>query len=120
MGGLLRETETTLPTDRPRPPVQTYRGDAHTWTLAHELAERIRALAARQRATLFIVKLAAFQVLLHRLTGQDEIILGTATAGRNRPEWEDVVGYCLNQVPLRVVARVSSAIPSISVLFTNR
>ena len=92
----------SLPTDRPRPPIQTYNGDAHTWTLSPALTHRLRALVERQKTTPFILQLAAFQVLLHRLTGQDEIILGTATAGRSRPEWEDLVGYCLNQLPLRV------------------
>ena len=80
-----------LPTARPRPRVQTYDGDAHTWPLPQELNERLRSLAVR-KTTLFGLLLAAYQVLLHRLAGQEEIVLGTATAGRSRTEWEDLVG----------------------------
>jgi amino acid adenylation domain-containing protein len=63
--------------------------------------ERIRALAGREKTTPFTVLLAAYFVFLRRYTGQDDLVLGTATAGRSRPEWESVVGYFLNQVPLR-------------------
>ena len=90
-----------LPTDRTRPPVQTYRGDARTWPLDPSLVDRLRALGRSERTTLFAVILAAFQVLLARYTGLRDLLVGTATAGRGRPEWEGVVGYFLNQVPLR-------------------
>lgn len=95
-----------LPTDHPRPAVQTYRGKAHNWTPDPAVVERVRALAAQQSATLFSVFLAAFQVLLRRYTGQEDIIIGTATADRGRSEWERVVGYFVNQVALR--ARITS------------
>lgn len=98
-----------LPTDRPRPPVMTYRGAAHDWTFDPALVHRLRQLAREQGVTLFTVLLAAFQVLLHRCTGQDDLIVGTTTAGRDRPEWERVVGYFLNQLPLR--ADLSGAPP---------
>ena len=98
-----------LPTARPRPRVQTYDGDAHTWPLPQELNERLRSLAARRKTTLFGLLLAAYQVLLHRLAGQEEIVLGTATAGRSRTEWEDLVGYFLNLLPLR--SRFDPAVP---------
>ncbi len=90
-----------LPTDWPRPPQQTYNGTAHSWTLKPEVVQQIRALATQQSATPFSLLLAVFQLLLHRLSGQDDILVGTAVAGRDRPEWERVVGYFLNQVVFR-------------------
>src|SRR5262249_4533825 len=84
-----------------RPPVQTYRGANHEWRPDPAVVERLRGLAKRERTSLFTVMLAAYQALLHRYTGQDDLIVGTTTAGRGRPEWENVVGYFLNQVPLR-------------------
>ncbi len=91
-----------LPADRPRPKVQTYRGSAVSCPIDPEQFARLRDLAAREKTTLFVVLLSAFLVLLRRYTGQDDLVVGTATAGRGRPEWERVVGYFLNQVPLRV------------------
>jgi amino acid adenylation domain-containing protein len=91
-----------LPTDRPRPKVQTYDGSAVSFPLEAAQCARLRELAASERTTLFTVILSAFAVFLRRYTGQDDLVIGTATAGRSRPEWERVVGYFLNQVPLRV------------------
>ncbi len=88
--------------DRRRPAVQTFRGLAHSWTPDPAVMRGFRDLAGAEKTTPFTALLAAFQVLLHRYTGQSDIILGTATAGRDRPEWERVVGYFLNQVALRV------------------
>jgi amino acid adenylation domain-containing protein len=97
-----------LPADRPRPKVQTYRGDAVSCSIEPVQLARLRDLAARENATLFTVFFSAALVLLRRYTGQDDLVIGTATAGRNRPEWERVVGYFLNQVPLRVRVDVHS------------
>lgn len=90
-----------LPTRQPRPPVQTYNGAAYTWTLPPELVQQVRTLAGAHRTTPFMTLLAAFQLLLHRLSGQDDILIGSVVAGRDRPEWERVVGYFLNQVVFR-------------------
>ncbi len=90
-----------LPTDRPRPPVQTYRGAAHTFRLNPELMRRLKALSKDQNATLYMTLLAAFQVLLHRYTGQLEILVGSPTSGRNRGWLAGVVGYLVNPVALR-------------------
>ena len=87
--------------DRRRPAVQTFRGRAHSWTPDPSVMGRFRDLARAEKTTPFTALLAAFQVLLHRYTGQSGFLLGTATAGRGRPEWERVVGYFLNQVALR-------------------
>src|SRR5262249_19830205 len=71
-----------LPTDRPGPQQQTYNGTAHSWTLKPEVVQRLRALAVEQSATPFALLLSVFQLLLHRLSGQDDILVGTAVAGR--------------------------------------
>jgi amino acid adenylation domain-containing protein len=97
-----------LPADRPRPKVQTYRGSEVSCPVDSEQFARLRDLAAREKTTLFTVLLAAFAVLLRRYTGQDDLVIGTATAGRNRPEWERVVGYFVNQLPLRLMVNVRS------------
>jgi hypothetical protein len=82
-----------LPTDRPRPPVQTFRGASKTFTLNAELTQQIKELARAEGATLFMALLAAFQVLLHRLTNQANVLVGTAMSGRSRAEFEGIVGY---------------------------
>ncbi len=90
-----------LPTDRQRPPVQTANGANFAFTVPMETAEQLRAFARRQGATLFMVMLAAFQALLHRYTGQDDICVGSPIANRNRPEVENLIGFFLNTLVLR-------------------
>jgi len=90
-----------LPTDRPRPAVQTYRGAAHTLTIPGDLADQIRQLSRREGATLFMVLLAAFKVLLHRYSGQNDILVGTPIANRDRAELESLIGFFLNTLVLR-------------------
>jgi amino acid adenylation domain-containing protein len=89
-----------LPTDRPRPPVQTYRGGARTMELPVDLADGARALAADRGATLFMVLLAAFQAQLSRTGGQEDLAVGSPSAGR-AAELSGVVGYFVNPVTLR-------------------
>jgi amino acid adenylation domain-containing protein len=90
-----------LPTTRPRPAAQTFNGSSFMFSIDDELARGIQALARDHRTTPYVVALAAFGVLLHRLSGQDDILIGTPTAGRSRPEFADVVGYFVNPVVLR-------------------
>ncbi len=90
-----------LPTDRPRPPVQTYRGASHRFTLDESLARRLRALARAANVTLYTVLLAAFQLLLARYSNQEDVLVGTPALGRNRAELEQVIGYLANPVVLR-------------------
>src|SRR5581483_6846318 len=71
-----------LPTDRPRPPVQSYRGARRALTLPKALADDLAQFSRREGVTLFMTLLAAFKVLLHRYTGQDDIVVGSPTAGR--------------------------------------
>ena len=90
-----------LPTDRPHPPVQSYRGSMRPFALSRHLTDAIKALSQREGVTLFAFLLAAFGALLYRYTGQDDILIGTATAGRKRPEIQGVMGYFLNALVLR-------------------
>ncbi len=90
-----------LPTDRPRPPLQTYRGAAHSFRLNPELTRRLEVLSKDQNATLYMTLLAAFQVLLYRYTGQQEILVGSPTSGRNRVWLAGLIGYLVNPVALR-------------------
>ncbi len=106
-----------LPTDRPRPAVQTYRGGSLQMPLDREVTDRLQAYAANRGATPFMVLLAAFQALLHRYTGQEDLVVGTPMAGRSgAPGFDRVVGYFTNLVPLR--ARFS-ADPSFDDLFAE-
>jgi amino acid adenylation domain-containing protein len=93
-----------LPTDRPRPAIQTFRGAHLPFALGGELSEALRALGRREGATLFMTLLAGFQVLLSRYTGQDDIVVGTPIAGRTRAEVEGLIGFFVNTLVVRVRA----------------
>ncbi|MEO6809941.1 MAG: amino acid adenylation domain-containing protein [Isosphaeraceae bacterium] len=90
-----------LPTDRPRPAVRTARGALRTFTLSANLSEGLRALSRREGATPFMTLLAAFQVLLHRYSGQEDFAVGSPIANRNRAETEGLIGYFVNMLALR-------------------
>jgi amino acid adenylation domain-containing protein len=98
----LREvTVLDLPTDHPRPPVQTFTGAAHEMRLPRDVVEGLKSLGRSEHATLFQTLLAAFQALLHRYTGQDDIVVGTPIAGRTRVEVEQLIGFFVNMLVLR-------------------
>jgi len=90
-----------LPTDRPRPQVPTYQGASYDFHLDDELSRRLKALAKAQGATLYMVLLAAFQVILHYHTGQEDLLVGSPMLGRSRAEFEGIVGLFTNPVILR-------------------
>jgi hypothetical protein len=90
-----------LPTDRPRPPIQTFRGTQHDFTLNDELARRLKALAKAEGATLYMVLLAAFEVMLYYHTGQEDILVASPMVGRSRAEFAGIVGFFANPVVLR-------------------
>jgi len=90
-----------LPTDRPRPPRFTQRGAAVSYRISPELTRRLKTLASSEGVTLYTVLLSAFQVLLGRHSGQDDFVIGSPFAGRSRPEFERIVGYFINMLPLR-------------------
>lgn len=90
-----------LPSDHPRPPVQTYRGALQTWEIPQALSQKLERLGHQEGATPFMTLLAAFKVLLFRLTGQADVVVGTPIAGRNRPEFESLIGFFVNNLVLR-------------------
>lgn len=90
-----------LPTDYPRPPVQTYHGASYYFELTTELSQKLKELARVEGVTLYMFLLAAFLVLLYRYTGQEDILVGSPAAGRNWTEFAGVVGYFVNQIVLR-------------------
>ena len=90
-----------LLTDRPRPPIQTYNGAVYHFKLSRKLTEELKTLAQEEGATLYMVLLAAFQILLSRYTGQEDILVGSPTFGRSKPEFVPIVGYFVDQVVIR-------------------
>ncbi len=90
-----------MPTDHPRPAVQTFRGTIQSRVLPSKLGESLTQLGARHGATLFMVSLAAFKALLHRYTQQEDIVIGSPIAGRNRVETEALIGFFVNTLLLR-------------------
>lgn len=90
-----------LPTDRPRPSMQTWRGATEMFSLPPDLAEQVRALSRSEGVTLFMTFLAAYQTLLRRYTGQEDISVGTAIANRNRREIEGLIGFFVNTLVMR-------------------
>ncbi|CAG6397095.1 amino acid adenylation domain-containing protein [Streptomyces cocklensis] len=90
-----------LPADRPRPAVQGFNGGSVPIDLPPALVRELAALAARHGATPYMALLAVFHILLHRLTGQDDIVVGVPTALRGRAEVEPLIGYFVNTLPIR-------------------
>jgi amino acid adenylation domain-containing protein len=90
-----------LPTDRPRPPALSYKGAEQTLELSAELTGRLKSLSRSEGATLFMTLLATFDALLHRYTGQEDIVVGTPIAGRNRREVEGLIGFFVNTLVMR-------------------
>ncbi len=91
-----------LPTDRPRPPVQTARGGSQPVELTAAASAGVRELGRQEGATPFMVLLAAFAVLLHRHSRQDDLVVGVPVANRDRPEIERLIGFFVNTLALRV------------------
>ncbi|MGH8241032.1 MAG: condensation domain-containing protein, partial [Steroidobacteraceae bacterium] len=99
------ETQLELPTDRPRPAVQSYRGATVTMMLDAQLSTKLRALARRHEVTLFMVLYAAWAILLSRLSGQEDVLIGSPIANRQRPETEGLIGVFVNTLVLRATVR---------------
>ncbi|WP_208344456.1 non-ribosomal peptide synthetase, partial [Aetokthonos hydrillicola] len=91
-----------LPTDYPRPPVQTNRAGTQSLLIPKALSESITAISRQEGVTLFMTMLAAFGSLLYRYTGQEGVSIGTPIAGRNRVEIEELIGFFVNTVVLRI------------------
>ena len=90
-----------LPTDRPRPSRQSFRGSSQSLEFSRELTDRLKALSQKQGVTLFMTLLAAFQALLYRYTGQEDIVVGSPIANRTRTEVEGLIGFFVNTLVLR-------------------
>ncbi len=94
-----------LPSDRPRPPHQTFHGATHAFAIAPDLTMQLRALSRQQSATLFVTLLAAFKVLLMRYSRQNDIVVGLPIANRTHRELEPLVGFFVNTLALRTDLR---------------
>ncbi|NES79687.1 MULTISPECIES: non-ribosomal peptide synthetase [Okeania] len=90
-----------LPVDKPRPKIQTYNGASYYFQLPENLTKEIREVAKREGVTLYMMLLATFQVLLHRYTGQEDILVGSPTSGRTRYEFTNIVGYFVDPMVMR-------------------
>jgi non-ribosomal peptide synthetase component F len=99
LGGALPVLRLTA--DRPHPAEQRYRGARHQAAIPAELLEPLKELCRQEGVTLFMLLLASFQVLLYRHTRQDDIVVGTPIANRNRVETEGLIGFLVNQLVMR-------------------
>jgi amino acid adenylation domain-containing protein len=90
-----------LPADHSRPAVQTFRGARHSVALSEQETKAVKELSRREGVTLFMTLLAAFKILLCRHTGQENVVVGSTIAGRNRPEIEGLIGFFINALVLR-------------------
>ncbi|MCC6698260.1 MAG: amino acid adenylation domain-containing protein [Candidatus Hydrogenedentes bacterium] len=107
-----------LPTDRPRPAVQTFRGGRASIALPAALRDGMAELCRRHEVTPFMALSSAFAVLLHRYTGQEDLVIGTPIANRNRAELEGLIGFFANTLPLRF--RVHAQMPFLDLLLQVR
>ncbi len=98
-----------LPADRPRPATRSYRGGGRRLALAEPLSESLRRLSLDAGASLFITLLSAFVTLLHRITGQGEIVVGAPVANRNRPEIEGLIGFFVNTLVMRTTVAAEAS-----------
>jgi amino acid adenylation domain-containing protein len=105
-----------LPTDHVRPAISTYMGARTPLSFSAELTERLKKLSRHEGVTLFMTVLAAFKALLHRYTGQADIVVGTPVAGRDRVELERIIGFFVNTLVLRTEV---SGDPSFKSLLEN-
>ena len=91
-----------LPTDRPRPAIQSFRGSAFNFSCSPELSRALRAFSRREGVTLYMTLMAAFAVLLHRSSGENDVVIGTPIANRNRMEVEGLIGFFVNSLAMHV------------------
>ena len=91
-----------LPTDRPRPEVQGFHGGTHPFVLSKRETQALRELSRHHGTTTFMTLLAVWSVLLSRYSGQEDIVIGTPVANRDRPEIEGLIGFFVNMLAIRV------------------
>lgn len=90
-----------LPTDKHRPPLQSYRGDIHCFALSMELSQKLKQLVQQHNVTLFMVMAAAYSTLLYRYSGNHDFCIGYPVAGRNRSQTNNLIGFFVNTLVLR-------------------
>ncbi len=90
-----------FPTDYPRPRIQSFKGASETFSLSGELKTSLLAVAQKEKATLFMTLLTALMIVLSRNSGNNDVVVGTPIAGRNRPEVEGLIGFFVNMLVLR-------------------
>jgi phthiocerol/phenolphthiocerol synthesis type-I polyketide synthase E len=91
-----------LPTDRSRPSIQTFRGATESFNLSVQLTQKLKTFSQKSGVTLFMTLLAAFFTLLHRYSGQSDIVIGSPIANRHRSEIEPLIGFFVNTLALRI------------------
>ena len=91
-----------LPTDYPRPAIQTFRGQRHSFTISEELTEKIKQLGQETHTTLFMVMFSALSILLHRYSQQEKIVIGSPVANRHYPGTEGLIGFFVNTFALLI------------------
>jgi len=94
-----------LPTDRPRPAIQSYRGEMFGVSLDLQLCRELRVFARRNELTMFMLLYTCWAILVHRLSGQEDIVVGAPIANRQRPELEGLIGFFVNTLALRLAIR---------------
>src|SRR5262249_20468912 len=107
-----------LPIDRHRPPVKTYASKRIDHPLGADLVQELRKAGAKSGCSLFVTLLTSFQVFLHRITGQEDLVVGVPAAGQSALGMEDLVGHCVNLLPIRTSIRSTST--GTEVLQANR
>ena len=90
-----------LPIDKPRPAIQTYNGANFSLQIDKKLSDSVKNLSLNEGLTLYMTLLSAFQVLLHRYSNQESIVVGTAIANRNRKDIENIIGFFVNMLAIR-------------------
>ena len=90
-----------LPGDRTRPATSTHKGKVYTFALSASMTQRLKSFSKQEGVTLYITLMTAFKALLHRYTGQDDLVVGTVTAGRSQQETHNLIGYFVTTLVLR-------------------
>ncbi|MEG4595034.1 amino acid adenylation domain-containing protein, partial [Microcoleus sp. F8_C2] len=90
-----------LPADRPRPAIQSFRGETQVFTLEQDISEALVSLSQQQGVTLFMLLLTAFKILLYRYTNQPDIVVGSSVANRQYPQIQGMIGFFVNNLVLR-------------------
>lgn len=95
--------ELSLQTDFQRPSVRTYKADRYDYIMSLEVAERVKKVGAKFSCSFVNILLFSFEILLHKITGQNEIVIGLPTAGQSATEMYNLIGHCVNTLPIKTI-----------------